>query len=69
MKPIRQIILHVGVLVAAFFSWPLERIGRLFRSSSPDAQPHTGKLQALKRREMENERLDRLRNPRNYQGK
>ena len=62
-------VLEVGVIVAAVFARVWERIERLFRSKADVARRASGRVEALKRREMEVERLDRLRHPRDYQGR
>jgi len=62
-------VLEVGVIVAAVFARVWERIERLFRSKADVARRASGRVEALKRREREVERLDRLRHPRDYQGR
>lgn len=46
-----------------------EAIKRLFLSKAEAARRAAGRLEALQRQEVEAERLDRLRNPDDYQGK
>jgi len=62
-------MLHVGVIVAAVFARVWTWIERLFRSKANLARRASGRFEALKRREMEIERLDRLRHPSDYQGR
>ncbi|MBI5386940.1 MAG: hypothetical protein HZA90_19890 [Verrucomicrobia bacterium] len=62
-------VLHVGVILSAVFKRVWESIERLFRSKEQLARRATGRFEAFKRKEMEVERLDRLRNPSNYQGR
>ncbi|MCX6902264.1 MAG: hypothetical protein NTW03_02035 [Verrucomicrobia bacterium] len=69
MTPFLRKVLHVGVIGTAVFARVCERIERLFRSKARVAQRATGRFEALKRKEMEVERLDRLRNPGNYRGR
>jgi hypothetical protein len=69
MTPFLQKALHVGVIVTALFQRVWESLERIFCSKARLAQRATGRFEALKRREMEIERLDRLRNPGNYQGR
>lgn len=69
MTPLRSKVLHVGVILTAVLQRAWESLERLFRSKAQVAQRATGRFEALKRREMEVERLDRLRHPSNYQGR
>ena len=69
MTPILHRVLHVGVIVSAVFKRVWETIELLFRSKADVARRASGRFEALKRREIELERLDRLRNPRDYQGR
>ena len=46
-----------------------KRIGTAFLSKTENARRASGRSEALKREEMEAERLDRLRHPSNYQGR
>ena len=62
-------VLHVGVIASAVLKWFWERIETLFRSKADLASRSSGRFEALKRREMEAERLDRLRNPGDYRGR
>ena len=69
MTPFAQRVLHVGVMVSAVFARVWERIERLFYSKAEVARRATGRFEALKRKELEVERLDRLRNPSAYRGR
>jgi hypothetical protein len=69
MTPFLRRVLHVGVIVAAVFERVWERIEQLFCSKAEVARRASVRFQALKRKEMEVERLDRLRNPSDYQGR
>ena len=62
-------VLHVGVIAAAVFQRAWETIELLFRSKAQVARRATGRFEALKRKEMEVERLDRLRHPSDYRGR
>lgn len=69
MKPLLRQVLHAGVIVSAVFKRLWETTERLFRSKAQLARRDSGRFEALKRREMEIERLDRLRNPGDYRGR
>ena len=69
MTPFLRRVLHLGVLVTSVFQRVWEHLERLFRSKTQLVQRATGRFEALKRKEMEVERLDRLRNPGNYRGR
>jgi hypothetical protein len=57
------------VIVATALGRLWERIQLPFLSRDEVAKRASGKLETLKRKDLEAERIDRLRNPRNYQGK
>jgi hypothetical protein len=57
------------VIVATALGRLWERIQLPFLSQDEVAKRASGKLETLKRKDLEAERIDRLRNPRNYQGK
>jgi len=62
--------LHRTRLIAAAALGRLwERIESPFLSQAEVARRASGKTETLKRKELEAERIDRLRNPRNYQGR
>jgi hypothetical protein len=69
MTPFLRRVLHVGVIGTAVFARIWERIELLFCSKAQVARRATGRFEALKRKEMEEERLDRLRNPGDYRGR
>ncbi len=69
MTPFQKKMLRAGVQVEAVTRRAWEGIGRLFVSKTAVAPRASGKFAGLQRRELEAERLDRLRNPRDYQGK
>lgn len=69
MTPFFQKLLRAGVNIETVIKRVRERIGRLFRSKAEVARRPFGRLETRERREMEAERLDRLRNPSDYQGK
>jgi hypothetical protein len=62
-------VLRTGVIVAAVLGRLWERIELPFLSKAEAARRASGKLETLKRKDLEAERIDRLTNPRNYQGK
>ena len=69
MTPLFRKLLHIGVILAAVVQRLWEGIAQLFHSKAQLAQRATGRFEALKRKEMELDRLDRLRNPADYQGR
>jgi hypothetical protein len=69
MTPFLRKVLHAGVIVSAVFARVWNTIELLFRSKAEVARRASGRFEALQRREMEVERLDRLRNPSNYRGR
>ena len=69
MTPFRQKLLRAGVNLEAVTRRAWNGLGRLFLSKAAATRRASGRFEALKRREQEAERLDRLRNPRDYQGK
>lgn len=69
MKPIRHHVIHVGGIVAAVAQRMWTTLERLFRSKADVARRTAGRCEARQRREREIERLDRLRNPRDYEGR
>jgi hypothetical protein len=62
-------LLHAGVHIEDATRRTWERMSRPFLSKAEAARRASWKCETLKRQEMEAERLDRLRNPRNYEGK
>jgi hypothetical protein len=69
MTPLLRKLLHLGVIVTAVVARVWEGCERLFQSKAQIARRSTGRFEALKRAEMEAERLDRLRNPNDYRGR
>jgi hypothetical protein len=69
MTPFLHKALHAGVIVMAAFQRVWEAIEWLVLSKAQLARRATGRFEMLKRKEMEIERLDRLRNPGNYRGR
>jgi hypothetical protein len=69
MTPFLRKVLHLGVIASAITKQVWETAERLFRSKADVARRSSGRFEALKRREMEIERLDRLRNPGDYRGR
>jgi len=62
-------MLRARLVVATALRRLWERIELPFLSKDEIAKRTSGKFETLKRKDLEAERLDRLRNPRNYQGK
>jgi hypothetical protein len=56
-------------LVSAVFKRAREQTKRFFRFRVDVAEHASGRVETLKRKEMEVERLDRLRNPGDYRGR
>ncbi|MBI3414718.1 MAG: hypothetical protein HY043_05260 [Verrucomicrobia bacterium] len=69
MNSFFQKLLHLGVGIETVLKRAWQGIERLFLSKAEVARRDSGRFVTLKRREMETERLDRIRNPRDYQGK
>ena len=69
MTPFRQKLLRAGVSIEAVTRRAWDGLGRLFHSKEAAARRTSGRFEALQRQEQEAERLDRLRNPRDYEGK
>jgi hypothetical protein len=69
MTPFLHRALHLGVILSAVFKRVWETIERPFYSKAEAARRASGRFEALKRKEMEVERLDRLRNPGDYRGR
>ena len=67
--PLLQRLFHVGVWIEVAAKRMWERCARLFLSKAEVAKRVSGRFEMLKRREMEAERLDRLRHPSDYQGR
>ena len=69
MKPFLPRVFHAGVIVSAAITRVGQSIELLFRSKADVARRAAGRIEALERRQMELERLDRLRHPSDYQGR
>jgi hypothetical protein len=69
MNPFFRTVLRVAAAVETALKQASEKIARLFLSKAEAARRTNGKFEVLKRKELEAERLDRLRNPHNYQGR
>ena len=69
MTPFQRRVLHIGVIATAVLARVWKGTESLFRSKEQVAQRTTGRFEAPQRKEMEVERLDRLRNPGNYRGR
>ena len=69
MTPLLRGLLHAGVIVSAVFARVWQTFERLFYSKAEAARRASGRFETLKRKVMEAERLDRLRNPGNYRGR
>jgi hypothetical protein len=69
MRSFLRIVLHSALIVATAFARVWEGVRALFLSKDKVAARVSGRVETLKRSEMEAERLDRLRNPRDYQGR
>lgn len=69
MTPFLRSALHLGVNGMAVLARIWERIERILCSKATLAQRSAERFEALRRREFEVERLDRLRNPSDYQGR
>ena len=69
MTPFLDKIFRAGGTIVTALARFRERVELVFLSKRENARRAAGTLEALKRKEMEAERLDRLRNPSNYQGR
>ena len=69
MAPFFQKLLRAGETIKTAIQRVWEGIGRPFLSKGEAARRASDKFEARTRREKEDERLDRLRNPRDYQGR
>jgi hypothetical protein len=69
MPPFLDKILRVNRTIATALARFRKRTQLIFLSKNENTMPASATLETLKRKEMEAERLDRLRNPRNYQGR
>jgi len=69
MTPFLHRVLRTRAMVATVLRRLWERIELPFLSKDEVARRASGKFETLKRKDREAERIDRLTNPRNYQGK
>lgn len=69
MTPILDKMLRSGTTIAIVLARAWERIKQFFPSKEEAAKHDAERLKTLQGKEMEAERIDRLTNPRNYQGK
>jgi len=69
MIPFLDKMLRSGATLATALGRGWERIKRFFPSPEEVARRAAERSKTLERREMEAERIDRLTNPSNYQGK
>lgn len=69
MTPFSKSLLRTFVRVEGVTKRVWEGFGRVFLSKEQAARRDTDRFETFKRREMEEERLDRLRNPGNYRGR
>jgi hypothetical protein len=69
MTPLLDKILRAAGKIGTALARFRERTELIFHSKSENAKRALGRFETLKRQEMEAERIDRLRNPSNYQGR
>ena len=69
MNSFFQTLFHLGVRIETLLKRASQGIERLFLSKDEAGRRDTGRLETIQRREFEAERLDRLRNPGDYEGK
>jgi hypothetical protein len=69
MTPFLDKMLRAGGTIAAALARFRKGSELIFLSKRENARRASGRLEALKRKKMEAERIDRLRNPSNYQGR
>lgn len=69
MNSISQKLLHLGAGIETLLKRASQGIERLFLSMDEAGRRDTDRLETIQRREFEAERLDRLRNPGDYEGK
>ncbi len=62
-------MLHAGAIAAAVLQGLWRRLDALFRSKAETRRLALARFEALKRQQIEIERLDRLRNPGDYRGR
>jgi hypothetical protein len=69
MTPLLDKMLRAGGTIATALARFWERTERLFLSKREGARRASGRFETLKRKAAEAARIDRLRNPSNYQGR
>jgi hypothetical protein len=69
MNPFVRGLLQAGVIASAVLARVWKGIERLFYSKAEAARRASGRFEVLKRKVLEAERLDRLRNPDDYRGR
>ena len=69
MKPFLRGLLQAGVIASAGFARVWRTFERLLYSKEEAARRASGRFETLKRKVLEAERLDRLRNPDDYRGR
>ncbi len=69
MKPLLRGLLQAGVFISAVFPRVWRICERLLYSKAEVDRRASGRFEALKRKVLEAERLDRLRNPDHYRGR
>ena len=69
MTPFLNKLLRAGGIIAAALARFRKGAELIFLSKRENARRASGRSETLKGEEQEAERLDRLRNPRNYQGR
>jgi hypothetical protein len=69
MTPFLDRVLRIRKILATVFRRLWERIELPFLSKAEVARRVSTKFETVRRKDLEAERIDRLTNPRNYQGK
>jgi hypothetical protein len=69
MNPFVANLRRAGVLFVTVLARGWEGVKQLFSSKAEVARRASGRLDLLQRKQKEAERIDRLTNPRNYQGR
>jgi hypothetical protein len=69
MTPFLEKMFGAGGTIVTALERFRKRTELIFLSKRENARRASGRLETLKRKEMEAERIDRLRNPSNYQGR
>jgi hypothetical protein len=69
MRPFLRGLLQAGVIASAVLARVWRTFEGLFYSKAEVTRRASGRFEALKRKVLEAERLDRLRNPSDYRGR